>query len=80
MSIGFGFSAGDFIAAINLVSTVIDALRESGDSSSEYRELISQLYTLETALLRVKRLDLDNSLYVEIIALQQSRSSVPAYY
>jgi hypothetical protein len=72
MSIGFGFSAGDFIAAINLVSTVIDALRESGDSSSEYRELIGQLYTLETGLLRVKQLDLDDSQHAEIIALRQA--------
>ena len=70
MSIGFGFSAGDFIAAINLVSTVIDALRESGDSTSEYCELTGQLYTLEAALLRVKRLDLDDSQHAEIIALR----------
>lgn len=41
MPVGFGFSAGDFIAAIQLVSTVIDALRDSGDSSTEYRALIS---------------------------------------
>jgi hypothetical protein len=72
MSVGFGFSAGDFIAAINLVSTVVNALRETGDSSGEYRELMGQLYTLETALLRVKRLDLDESQQAEIIALRQA--------
>ena len=72
MSVGFGFSAGDFIAAIELVATVIDALRDSGDSSSEYRELVRQLYTLETALLRVKRLDLDESHHAEVIALRQA--------
>jgi hypothetical protein len=43
MSVGFGFSARDFIAAIELVATVMDALRDSGDSSSEYRELVRQL-------------------------------------
>ena len=59
MSVGFGFSAGDFIAALNLVSTVIDALRDSGDASLEYRELVRQLYTLEQALFRVKRIELD---------------------
>ena len=74
MSVGFGFSAGDFIAAISLVSTVIDALRDSGDSSSEYRALITQLYTLETALLRVKQLDFDRERYAEIIALRQAAS------
>jgi hypothetical protein len=72
MSVGFGFSAGDFIAAIELVATVIDALRDSGDSSSEYRELVRQLYTLETALLQVKRLDIDESQRAEVIALRQA--------
>jgi len=72
MSVGFGFSTGDFIAAIELVATVIDALRESGDASAGYREIVRQLYTLETALLRVKRLDLDPKRTAEVIALQQA--------
>ena len=53
---------------------MIDALRDSGDSSSEYRALITQLYTLETALLRVKQLDFDRERYAEIIALRQAAS------
>ncbi|CZR53653.1 uncharacterized protein PAC_03533 [Phialocephala subalpina] len=72
MSVGFGFSAGDFIAALQLVSTVIDALRDSGDSSTEYRALISQLFTLETALLTVKRLEVDDEQHAEYIALRQA--------
>ena len=72
MSVGFGFSAGDFISALELVATVVDALRESGDSSTEYRELISQLFTLETALLSVKRVELDDAQYAEVVALQQA--------
>lgn len=72
MSVGFGFSACDFIQALELVATVIDALRDSGDASIEYRELIRELYTLETALLRVKRLELDESQHAEVIALQQA--------
>ncbi len=72
MSVGFGFSAGDFIAALELVTTVVNALRESGDSSTEYRELISQLHTLETALLSVKRLELDDAQHAEKVALQQA--------
>ncbi|KIM96182.1 hypothetical protein OIDMADRAFT_44912 [Oidiodendron maius Zn] len=74
MSAGFGFSTGDFIAAVELVSTVLNALRESGGSSTEYQALISQLYTLETALLRVKRLDLDDVQHAEAIALRQAAS------
>ncbi|MCJ1392155.1 hypothetical protein MMC18_005022 [Xylographa bjoerkii] len=74
MSVGFGFSAGDFIAALNLVGTVIDALREAGGAGAEYRELIRQLHTLETALIRVKRLDLEVVQNAERIALQQAAS------
>lgn len=74
MSVGFGFSAGDFIAALNLVGTVIDALRESGRSSSNYRDLIGELYSLESALLRVKRVELDDSQHADAIALRQAAS------
>ncbi|OBT71103.1 hypothetical protein VF21_09512 [Pseudogymnoascus sp. 05NY08] len=74
MSVGFGFSTGDFIAAVELVSTVVGALRESGNSSTEYQTLISQLYTLEAALLRVKQLNLDDTQHLEAIALRQAAS------
>jgi hypothetical protein len=73
MSVGFGFSVGDFIAAIELVTTVIDALQASGTARDEYRELVSQLRSLETALLRVKRLDGEEQ-YDEVIALRQAAS------
>jgi hypothetical protein len=72
MSVGFGFSAGDFIAAIELVGTVIDALRSSGEAGAEYRELVNQLFSLETALLQVKRLEFDESQYAEVVALRQA--------
>jgi hypothetical protein len=68
----FGFSAGDLIAALELVATVIDALRESGCASSEYREIIRQLYSLETALISVKRLEVDPAQNAELISLRQA--------
>jgi hypothetical protein len=74
MSVGFGFSVGDFIAGLELVTTVIDVLRESSDSSQRYRELISELYSLETALLHVKRVELDESQNAEKIALRSAAS------
>ena len=74
MSVGFGFSAGDFLAAPNLVETVIDALRETSEARTSFRSLIDELYALESALLRVKRHDVDNSLYIEKLALQQAAS------
>jgi hypothetical protein len=68
----FGFSAGDFIAALELVATVVDALRESGGAGSEYREIVRQLYSLETALLQVKRLEVHPAQNAELVSLQQA--------
>jgi hypothetical protein len=56
------------------VGTVIDALRESGNASSSFRSLIGELYTLESTLLRVKRLNLDDNLKVQQLALRQAAS------
>jgi hypothetical protein len=72
MAVGFGFSVGDFIAALDLVATVIDALRDSGSASAEYRELLRVLYSLETALIQVKRLEVHESQLAELIALRQA--------
>lgn len=74
MSVGFGFSAGDFIATLQLVSTITDALRSSGNSSQRYRELIRELHTLETALIAVKQIELHESQSSEMIALQFAAS------
>lgn len=56
MSVGFGFSVGDFIAGIQLVRDVITSLQASGGSSLEYQALASELFSLERALLEVKSL------------------------
>lgn len=72
MAASFGFSTGDFIATMELVATVIDALRESRGAGSEYREIVRQLYSLETALIRVKRLEVDLAQNAELIALRQA--------
>ena len=84
MSVAFGFSAGDFIAAIELVGTVIDALRSSGNASIEYRELVRQLLSLETALIQVKRLEFEETQYAEVIALRQAaaqcRRTIDAFW
>lgn len=74
MSVGFGFSTGDFISALNLVSTVITALQDANGAGSEYRELMRELYTLESALIRVKDLELEDSQGAQKIALRQAAS------
>jgi hypothetical protein len=71
MSVGFGFSVGDVITALEVVGTVIDALRRSGEASTQYRELNHQLWGLETALSQAKRLELDRSQHAEYAALCQ---------
>jgi hypothetical protein len=56
MSTPFGFSAGDFIAGINLVRDITKALRDSTGSQREYLELITELRGLELALVQIKAL------------------------
>ena len=72
MSVGFGFSAGDFVAAIGLVHTVIESLSASGTSSNVYQSLISELYVLEDALIRVKHVELDDEQAGERVALERA--------
>lgn len=67
----FGFSAGDFIAALSLIDTVISSLRETSDSATQFRELVNEIYGLETALLRVKQLELEEAQRSEYVALRQ---------
>jgi len=70
MSLNFSFSPRDFMSAIELVGTIIDALRSSG-VSAEFRELVCQLLSLESALIQVKRLEFEECQYAEVIALRQ---------
>ena len=74
MAVGFGFSVGDFLNALELVSTVIDAVQDSGAASSEYRELLNELQSLRTALLQVERLEIDQVQHSEHMALKQAAS------
>ncbi|KAI9640002.1 hypothetical protein NHQ30_011561 [Ciborinia camelliae] len=74
MSIGFGFSFGDFIAAIDLVATAVDAFRECGNSSSEFRGIVRQFGSLEDTLTRVKKLELDDTQRAEGIGSQKAAS------
>ena len=75
MSVGFGFSVGDFLAALALVGTVIDALREAGDASKQFNGLIRELTTLQITLEAVKRLELRDTQIVERCALLQAVSN-----
>jgi hypothetical protein len=84
MAVGFGFSVGDFLAILNLVATIIDALRSASHSTSTFRGLLSELLTLEKTLIQVKSIDLDDSQRFEKVALYQAASqcqrSIDAFY
>jgi hypothetical protein len=84
MSAGFEFSAGDFIAALKLVSTITSALRDSGGSSTEYKALICQLSTLKIVLEQVQELELDDTYHAEVVALRQAaaqcRRTIDAFW
>jgi len=58
--VSFDSSIGDFLAMLELVGTVFDTLCESSRSNSSFRSLINELYALESALLLVKHLNLDD--------------------
>jgi hypothetical protein len=57
MPVPFGISVGDFIASVELIHDVLEALKESNGSSANFRELVCELYSLERALLAVKALE-----------------------
>jgi hypothetical protein len=74
----FGFSAGDFIAAISLVGKIIGALNNINGAASEYKELISQLYTLESVLIQVKTLQVEDEQRPQLAALRQAAGQCQA--
>lgn len=61
MAAAFGFSVGDVLAVVNLVSTVIDSLRSASGSGSQYRDLVSELQTLKDSLIHVKHVALNET-------------------
>ncbi|KAN0111055.1 hypothetical protein V8E51_007442 [Hyaloscypha variabilis] len=56
MTVPFGFSIGDFVTGIGLIRDVIECLQASSSSTARYQSLMSELFTLERALLEVKKL------------------------
>ena len=58
MPVPFGFSFGDMVGGISLVKDLIKALQDSGGAATDYRNLMSELYGLERALLAIKDLSL----------------------
>jgi hypothetical protein len=64
-------SVSNFISALGLVATVIDALCESGESFAEFRSLVAQLETLQVALESVNCLEVDDAQLGGVVALRK---------
>ncbi|KAL9621170.1 MAG: hypothetical protein Q9160_004421 [Pyrenula sp. 1 TL-2023] len=53
MTPAFGFSAGDFIAAIELCTKVAKVLKDSGAAAAEYQQVVLELQGLQNILTRL---------------------------
>ena len=51
---GFGFSAGDFIAAATLIGKVIKALKDAGGAREEYQAFVNELGLLQQILAKLE--------------------------
>lgn len=71
----FGFSVGDFLAAAGLIAEVVSALREAGGSSSQYRRLVLELYSLDRSLKEVDRLETVEGLESTVEAIKATALS-----
>lgn len=68
---GFGFSVGDFISGVTLVRKLIRALNDTVGSRASYRQLISELLSLDEALNQAKDLQVNAALAGHQAVLQQ---------
>jgi len=68
----FGFSFGDFVDGIELIRQLINAVKDGAGSSREYQDLVHELYSLERALLEVKRVQAIDELRPQRIAMEQA--------
>lgn len=56
MTVPFGFSAGDFVAALHVLSKAVSALQDSDGASSHFQHTILELNGLASVLKRVQAL------------------------
>lgn len=71
----FGFSVGDFLAAVTLIQQTVSALNEAGGSSSQYRRLALELHSLGRSLQEVDRLEPTDGLEAIVEAIKATALS-----
>jgi hypothetical protein len=67
----FGFSVGDFLAAIELVHDLAVALSDGRGSSAKFQGLVQELYSLERAMIEIKNLQVSAGLESHLWMVQQ---------
>lgn len=72
MPFPFGVGVGDFVASIELVRNIAQALKDSTGSSSHFVGLIKELYGLQRALLQVNSLTVAPERDLELAAIKQA--------
>ena len=72
MVVPFGFSVGDCIAVCILIKDAIKALDDYGGSSTEYQEIIRELWALDRALLEVEMISRSHDATAEMNALNHT--------
>jgi RNA recognition motif-containing protein len=79
MSPAFGFSVGDFIAAIELCTKVAKALKEASTAAAEYQQVVLELQGLQNVLTRLAALEPtgSNIQYVNAIRGAALASTLP---
>ena len=68
LSMSFGFSIGDFMAAGVIIKDIISALRTS--STSDYQELVLELHGLQRALDEIEHLQVGRQHETEVNAVK----------
>ncbi len=74
VAMSFGFSVGDFLAAIELVHNLALALSNNRGSGAKFKGLIQELYAIERVMIEIKTLQMPPGLESQIWMVQQATS------
>ena len=81
--VGFGISVGDFIAGINTLIAIVHSLSDTHGAQADYKELGSELQSLNSALDGVKALSPDPTQAIDfstlIAAVEKCRACVERF-
>ncbi|KAI9727065.1 MAG: hypothetical protein M1834_008533 [Cirrosporium novae-zelandiae] len=66
----FGFSVGDFVSAVGLITKITNALKKTGGANSEYQDAILELESLKNVLQRLQALEPNESNHHHVNAIR----------